>query len=242
MQKFNQFRSSAAWSWRRTDRTADGDAAGSGRADGRQIRGRNAADREPRQRDFGGDLADELQPCQLIEGFRAGRKTGTDAEIVRSVEHRLTSLLDRVCRDSDQSVRADDAAGFANGKFFLPHMNSIGLGQYGEVRAIVHDEERVRLARPVADSASGIEQSAVGQFFLAKLHDPHPRFESLSNCRAAAVMAQRFGDEQIQIAADESFASDQRCGHCFLDRVEPVTKLFEVRWQSWVGKSGPRQR
>ena len=75
---------------------AHGDPARSRIQDRVQIRCVDAADREPRERDLGGDLADELKSRELVERFRPAAKGRSHAEIVRTIEHRLPGLFDRV--------------------------------------------------------------------------------------------------------------------------------------------------
>jgi hypothetical protein len=52
----------------------------------------------------------------------------------------LTGLLDVVRRYADQHVGADDFPNVGDWQVILADVNAIGMGQRGEVGAVVHDE------------------------------------------------------------------------------------------------------
>ena len=188
----------------------------------------DAADGEPGERDFGRDLANKLQPRERLERLRAARKGRADSEIVRAVEHRLPRLFDGVSRDADQTLRPDDPPCVANGQFVLTNVNTIGFGQHGDVRTIVHDQQCVRLASPLAQPPRVFDEFAVGQRLLTHLHDLHARRQRRAHDRFATGHARRSCHQQIQPLIEQPLARELRPQHSLLRRVEPVAQLLDA--------------
>ena len=75
--------------------------------------------------------ADEFR---VLERLRAGGEDRTDADVTRSVQNRLSGLFDRVGRDPDQTLGADDSPGIMHCQFVLSDVNAVGITEHGEVR------------------------------------------------------------------------------------------------------------
>src|SRR5688500_2230694 len=127
----------------------------------------DAADGEGGERDFGGNLAKKIEAREVVKTLRCGGKRGAAAEVVSAVHDRLPSLLDRVGRDADNGGSAGDAASVVNGKVLLTKVDSVGISQRGQVRPVVHDEQRLAAGAELADDSGKAEKRGIAERLVA---------------------------------------------------------------------------
>ena len=89
---------------------------------------------------------DEVQPGQLRENFRRRGEGRTDSDVAGSINHRLTNLFRRMRTDANQRAGTKDSPGVLHAHVVLAEVDAVGFDEASDVRPIVHDEERVRLA------------------------------------------------------------------------------------------------
>src|SRR5690348_17756532 len=65
--------------------------------------------------------------------------------------------------------RSEDAAGLLEGQILLAEVDAVGLGQAGEVRPVIQDEQRARLPRPPPHLAGALQDRK-----STRLNSSHP--------------------------------------------------------------------
>ena len=121
--------------------------AESGRHDAGDVFQGNPADGEGRQAISAATARRRIQAGELLETLGCRRERRTDAEVVGAIEDRLPRLLDRMRRDADEGLRADDRPGVLDRKVFLAEVYAVGPDQRGQIGPVVdHQESHRRMA------------------------------------------------------------------------------------------------
>lgn len=180
------------------DGTADGDAACSGGDDFREVFRVNSPDGIGGERTGTADVANQIETDEFLEGLGFRGEDRSDADVIRTVAEGLFGLFDRMSRDADEALRANDAAGIKNAEFFLADMDAIGVNQNGEVGAVVHDEEGAEFAGPFADASTVLDEFAVGHRFFSNLDDSDAGLKRSADDGSRTATAEVFGDEEIE--------------------------------------------
>ena len=74
-------------------------------------------------------------------------------------------------------------------EFFLAHVDSVGVGQQGQVGSVVHHEQHAGFTRPSPDAMSQFEQIRVGQRLVSQLHDADTPVGGCPDRWADAILA-----------------------------------------------------
>ena len=199
----DQLFGSVAWIIGSANGTADRDAGRPGFNDVTEIGEVDSANRVPGQSDLSGDFPHEIKTRKLAERFGSGLKCRADTDVTRAVDDCLSSLLNRMSGDSDQTVRPHNSPHVMDAQFFLADVHTVCLAQGGQIRPIIHDQQGSGLPSDAADLSSEFDQLAILHRFFSNLHDPDSASDCLVKNMFNAPVAQIRTQKQIDISLVE---------------------------------------
>jgi hypothetical protein len=89
-------------------------------------------------------------------------------------------LLVGVSGDANDAIRTDYVAGIFGGKIVLANVDAIKVGQYGEVRAVVHDELAAAACHCFAKNRRPVQHLLWRAVLIAVLHQTNARRTQLA--------------------------------------------------------------
>ena len=99
--------------------------------------------------------------------------TGPAAKVVDRLVGAALEVGEAVCREPDDRLGSEDAAGQGHGRVVLADVDAVGIELERKVGAIVEDERHAEISRGVADEPSDFAAMHLAgvEMLLPQLHD-----------------------------------------------------------------------
>jgi len=192
------------------DGRADCDPPEAGGQDLRKVAGMDAADGKRGNLQGRPDRAEEAQTGEIRELLCRWWKGRPAAQIVRTIENGLLRLSQRMRRHADQPVPSHDLSAIGHGQFVLPDVYAVGIGQQGDVRPVVDDGERPRVAGELPEQPRSCDQFAVGQLFVPQLQRVDAGFDEVADHARESLRRFAAIDKDVQPGLKQQIAG---CPH-----------------------------
>lgn len=146
------------------------------------------------------------------------------ADVIRAVPVRRVRHVGGGGAAADDPLWPENPAGEVDGEVALSGVHAIGIGEGGDVRAVVQDEEGSGFAAEFAHGEGGVVKAGVFPFLFAELDDVRASREGFA-CDGGNVCAgEALGDEDIQARVAETLQAGLIREKARLDGIEAVAQ------------------
>jgi hypothetical protein len=187
----------------------------------------DAGDGDGGEGDGLGDLAGVVGAGENVAGLGGGGEDGTDADVISAVEEGLAGLFDAMGADAEEFVGAEEFADVGGGEVGLADVNAVGVGEEGDVGAVVDDAEDVVLAAEGDELVGAAEEVAGLQVFFTELEAVGAAEDGLFGGLEPGAFAEGFGDQDVEADVFEAVGGVKGAGELLFEGVEAVAEGFD---------------
>ena len=129
-------------------------------------------------------------------------------------------------RDAEDFFGADEFAGFEGGEIGLADVEAVGVGEDGDVGAVVDDGDHFVFFAEIDEGLCAAKEFAAVKFFFAQLQAISAAEDGLLGGFKPGTFAERFGDENAEFYVGE-LCGMKRAGDLLFEIVEAVAEFFD---------------